>query len=111
MAVEREDAKETGQSIFLTRILPNLPDSDKGKMVVLDVDSGEYEVDADERAALDRLLARRPDACIWTEEFQVMPKIRASWRMTYGKSFHPLTPEEMREMREMFISEGWRLDD
>ena len=111
MAVEREDIRETGQSIFFTKILPRLPDSDKGKTVVLDVDSGDYEVDAVEARALERLLSRRPEACTWTAEFQVMPEFRASWRMTHGKSFLPLTPEEMRGMREMFISEGWRLDD
>jgi len=33
-----------------------------GEFVVVDVDSGDYEVDCNQLAALDRLRARRPDA-------------------------------------------------
>ena len=85
MAVERKDGdvKEAGQSVYLTRILWKLPDGDKGKMVVIDVDSGDYETDADEAAARKRLLARRPHARTWTEEFQGPPVIRVGWRMAH----------------------------
>ena len=38
-----------------------------GKIVSIDVDSGDYEVDADLLTAGDRLLARHPDAAIWGE--------------------------------------------
>ena len=34
--------------------------------VVIDIETGEYEVDQDELAASDRLLARRFDAQMWT---------------------------------------------
>ena len=85
MALEKRDVRETGQSIYLTRILPKLPEGDKGKMVVIDVDSGDYEVDADQAAALKRLLARRPDARAWTEEFQDPRVFRMGWRGTYGR--------------------------
>ena len=38
-----------------------------GKIVSIDVNSGDYEVDADLLTAGDRLLARHSDAAIWGE--------------------------------------------
>jgi hypothetical protein len=37
----------------------------RGKFVAIDIETGRYEVDADELTASDRLLARVPDAQIW----------------------------------------------
>ena len=34
-------------------------------MVLIDIETGEYESDADEIVASDRLLAWRPDAQVW----------------------------------------------
>ena len=59
--------------------------TDKGKKVVIDVDSGDYEVDAVEKLAVDRLLSRRPDACMWTVEFEGPRVFRMGWRGTYGR--------------------------
>lgn len=89
MAIERKDAdvQATGRNVYVTRILWKLPDGDKGKMVVIDVDSGDYEADADEAAARKRLLARRPHASTWTEEFQGPPAIRGGWRMAYPNGY------------------------
>ncbi len=36
-----------------------------GKMLALDIDSGDYELGDDSLAALDRLNARRPDAAVY----------------------------------------------
>lgn len=85
MSAGRREIKSAGRSIFQTKILGKLTDNDKGKMVVIDVDSGDYEVDADQAAALKRLLARRPDARAWTEEFQEPRVFRMGWRGTYGR--------------------------
>ncbi len=38
-----------------------------GKIVSIDIETGDYEIDADLLAAGDRLLARHPDAAIWGE--------------------------------------------
>ena len=42
------------------------PDDD-GRFVLIDIETGEYEVDEDEMAASDRLLARVPDAQVWIQ--------------------------------------------
>ncbi len=37
----------------------------KGKFVAIDIESAAYEIDSDELAASDRLLARVPDGQVW----------------------------------------------
>ena len=53
---------ELGEKIYRERIKSRLAPSEKGKIVAIDVLSGDYEVDADFITASDRLQARRPDA-------------------------------------------------
>ena len=53
---------ELGEKIYRERIKSRLSPSEKGKIVFIDVLSGDYEVDADFITAADRLQARRPDA-------------------------------------------------
>jgi hypothetical protein len=54
-----------GDEIYDQRIGPSLEQTSKGKFVAIDIETGEFEVDASEMAATDRLLARIPDAQIW----------------------------------------------
>ena len=44
------------------RILLLMKGEDKGKVVVMDVNSGDYEIDYDDAASLFNRLERRPDA-------------------------------------------------
>ena len=46
-------------------VAPNVTSFDANKFVALDVDSGDYEIDADELTAIHRVKARRPHAAIW----------------------------------------------
>ena len=46
---------------------PALGPGDDGKFVAIDVTTGEYEVDADDYAAVARLRGRRPTATVWLE--------------------------------------------
>lgn len=58
----RHEVIARGERLYQTTILPRVEPAHAGEFVVLDVESGEYEVDADKVAALDRLTARQPDA-------------------------------------------------
>ncbi len=53
---------ERGQALFEGEILRKLEDADRGKMLVLDIETGEYELDRDEMAALMRARQKRPGA-------------------------------------------------
>src|SRR5919112_5226641 len=48
-----------GREIYERRVRPGLRQEDEGAFVVIDVDSGDYEVAADEEEAFTRVQARR----------------------------------------------------
>ena len=67
MTDHKENAEEIGRAIYKSKILPSLQPEDKGKVVVIDIHSGDYEIDREDITALLRLLERRPNAYTWAE--------------------------------------------
>jgi hypothetical protein len=61
----KEEFARRGNEIYERKVLPRLGPDDEGKYALIDIETGDYEVDRDEIAASDRLLARIPDAQIW----------------------------------------------
>jgi hypothetical protein len=59
-----EEFARRGEQLY-EQLAPTFDPSAVGKFVVIDIDSGDYEIDAEEIAASDRLIARRPDAQSW----------------------------------------------
>ena len=53
---------DLAEKFYEQELLPKLLSTEKGKILVLDIESGDYEVDADWLTASDRLQARRPGA-------------------------------------------------
>ena len=66
MAVQRS-AADAGRAIYNRDIRDKVEPAERGKVVVIDVNSGDWEIDADDATALFRLLERRPDAFTWAE--------------------------------------------
>jgi hypothetical protein len=61
----KEEFARRGDEIYEHKLRPILETKNKGKFVAIDIETGAYEVDSDELAASDRLLARVPNAQIW----------------------------------------------
>ena len=61
----KEEFARRGDALYDREIRPRLEKMNRGKFVAIDIETGEYEVDGDEMAATDRLLARIPNAQIW----------------------------------------------
>ena len=61
----KEEFARRGEAIFEKEIRPLVQDRNPRDFVLIDIETGAYEVDSDEDAASDRLLARFPDAQIW----------------------------------------------
>jgi hypothetical protein len=61
----KEEFAKRGDEIFENKVRPQLKPDDEGKFVVIDIETGAYEIDVDELAAADRLLAHQPDAQTW----------------------------------------------
>jgi hypothetical protein len=61
----KEEFARRGDEIYEREVLPHLTPGDEGKFALIDIETGDYELDRDELAASDRLFARRPDAQVW----------------------------------------------
>jgi hypothetical protein len=63
-----EELRRRGKELYeqRVRLLVETPDN-LGKIVSIDIESGDFEVDEDLLKATDRLLIRHPGAPIWGE--------------------------------------------
>src|SRR5438874_4585044 len=61
----KEEAARLGDEIYDREVRSFVEPLHNGKIVAIDLDTGAWEVDADEVAAARRLEAKHPDAQIW----------------------------------------------
>ena len=61
----KEEFARRGDALYEKDVLPKLAAKDIGKFLAIDIETGEYEIAADEMKAGDKLLARLPEAQIW----------------------------------------------
>lgn len=61
----KEEHARRGAIMYDQRVRPQVEAGNRGKVVALDVDTGEFELAEDTLVASQRLMARRPDAQIW----------------------------------------------
>ena len=61
----KEEFAQRGDEIYEREVRPPAESRNEGQFVAIDIETGEYEIDADELAASDRLLTRLPDAQVW----------------------------------------------
>lgn len=61
-----EEIGRRGQELYETQIRPQVEtEANIGKQIVIDIETGEYEIDDDGLAASRRLLSRHPDAALY----------------------------------------------
>lgn len=60
-----EEIRRKAETIFKREIEPLISEEDPQWFVAIDVDSGDYEINASDLVATDRLRARNPDANVW----------------------------------------------
>jgi hypothetical protein len=61
----KEEFARRGDAIYDCDVRPHLKPEDDGKFVAIDIETGAYEIGADELAACDRLRARLPQVQVW----------------------------------------------
>ena len=54
-----------GAAIYLEQIFPTLGPEESGKFVSIDIESGDYEIDAEDPYAFQRLVERRPEGVFY----------------------------------------------
>lgn len=81
-----EDVEYIGTTIYEEKIRSLMEPGDKGKFVVIDVYSGDYEMDERSGAAIGRLLKRRPAAHTCTVRVGYPVPYSVRWpRLQYPK--------------------------
>jgi hypothetical protein len=61
----KEEFARRGDEIYETQVRFQVEAENHGKIVAIDIETGDFEVDQSEIAACDHLEARHPDAQIW----------------------------------------------
>jgi hypothetical protein len=70
-----DELASLGEDIFNRQVRPVLRPEDDGKFVAIDVETGDYEMDDDDYAAVARLRSRKAAADVWL--------MRAGYPTTY----------------------------
>jgi len=60
-----EEVAARGEALYAERIRTNVEAAHKGKFIVVDIETGDFEVDSDDLTATKRALAKRPDAVLY----------------------------------------------
>src|SRR4051812_16600036 len=60
-----DEIVDRGRAIYDQQIRQNVRPEDTGRFLIINVDTGDYEVDDDDRAAADRAHARDPDGAFF----------------------------------------------
>jgi hypothetical protein len=62
---DKEDFARRGDEWYERAVRARVEPDHNGEIVAIDIETGDWEMDPDERTACSRLEARRPDAQIW----------------------------------------------
>ena len=60
-----EEIGRIGEDIYHRDIRPKVMPQDKGKFLIIDIETGDYEVDKDDLQAEKRLRSRRPNGVLY----------------------------------------------
>jgi hypothetical protein len=61
----KEEFSQRGKALYESQIRSQVEADNHGKIVAIDIETGDFEVDEDTLVASDRLLLRHPDAQTW----------------------------------------------
>lgn len=81
-----QEIGERGRALYDRDIRPHVESGNIGKFLVLDVDTGEYEIDTDQMAAFDRAIARKPNGNRYLIRIGSSTAHRLGGHMTIGNS-------------------------
>jgi hypothetical protein len=61
----KEEFARRGNEVYQSRIRAQIEEGNHGKIVAIDIETGDFELANDTITASNQLLARNPDAQIW----------------------------------------------
>ena len=69
-----------GETIYREQIKDLVEDAHHGKFVIIDVDTGDYEIDKRDALASKRLLERRPEGVLYGIRIGFRAAYRMGWK-------------------------------
>jgi hypothetical protein len=90
---------QRGQVLYDQQIRAHVEASHPGKFLVLDIETGDYEIDADDVAALQRAKAKHPDAAFYILRVGT-PTVKIGVRLGFPATGHrdPGSAVDMRRV-------------
>jgi hypothetical protein len=61
-----EEIEQRGQALYEERIRPKVEAGNEGRICTIDVETGDYEIGETILETTGRILARKPDAALWS---------------------------------------------
>jgi hypothetical protein len=80
-----QEIARRGEEIYQREFRDKLEPTHTGKFLVIDIDTGDYELDADEVAALQRAMARNPDGARYLKRIGFAAAHRLGGRLRVGQ--------------------------
>ena len=80
-----EEITAQGEAIYREQIRSVVETTERGKFVIIDIETGDYEIDTKDATATLKLLERRPDAVTYA--------VRVGYRAAYRIGGRRLTPK------------------
>lgn len=80
-----EEITAQGEAIYREQIRSLVETTERGKFVIIDIETGDYEIDTKDATATLKLLERRPDAVTYA--------VRVGYRAAYRIGGRRLTPK------------------
>jgi hypothetical protein len=81
----KEELAQRGQALYDSCLRQQVEAGNEGKIIAIDIETGDFEISEDTLIASDRLLERNPDAQTWF--------IRIGHRGVHRFGWHELTTE------------------
>jgi hypothetical protein len=80
----KEEIARRGKEWYEKELRSKVEEGNRGKILMIDVDTGDYEIDDDQLAAAHRALAKHPDAALFAIRigYPSVGKIGGGWPRT-----------------------------
>ena len=80
-----DEIARRGQELYEQRIRAEVEMDNRGKFLVLDIETGAYEIDEDERIALKRIQTKRPGAAFYMLRIGYSAAYRLGGQLRVGR--------------------------
>ena len=97
----REEVATRGEAIYEREIRHKVESQSKGQYLVLDIETGEYEINPDDLVATKQAMAKRPDAVLYG--------LRIGYPAAYRLGCLQKYSERSAVPQQAFVAQNWAM--